>query len=148
MTTRLLSRVGVLAGAVLAASAGFSGLAQAHTLAAPATSCLGMASPMHAAAADTHTEAMPMIMPMDPAAVHSAVAKGRCEAACATHAALGQSCTCCGQGASARTAEQEKCCAASPGASARAAEQCSCCAGSPAAQRMPARGDRSAGCCD
>ncbi|GHE38735.1 hypothetical protein ABZ508_14270 [Streptomyces lavendulocolor] len=115
MTTRLLSRVGVLAGAVLAASAGFSGLAQAHTPAVPAATGMGMASQMRAAAADMHVEAMHMKMPMDSTAVHSAAAQHRCEAACARHAALGQSCACCGQGAPARTAQHKKCCAASHG---------------------------------
>ncbi|UGY91296.1 hypothetical protein [Streptomyces gobiensis] len=148
MITRPLARAGVLAGAILAVTAGFSGLAQAHTPASPAASGMGMASQMRAMAADTRAEAMRMEMPMGSAAVRSAAAKHRCKAACTTHSALGQSCACCGHGASAQSAKHKKCCAASHGKSARTAKQGSCCAGSPASHRMPARDDGSTGCCD
>lgn len=131
MTTRLLSRIGVLAGAIMAASAGFSGLAQAHTPASPAASGMDMASQMRAVTADMRAEGTAMNMPMHSAALRSAAAKHQCKATCTMHAALGQSCACCGQGASARTAKQD-----------------SCCTGSAASHRMPARDDGSAGCCD
>ncbi|UQA91093.1 hypothetical protein [Streptomyces halobius] len=150
MTTRPLARVGVLAGALLAASVGFSGLAQAHTPAAPAERGMDMTSQMRAMAADMHAEARHLKMPRDAASVRSAVARHECKAACAVHRALDRGkkcCACCGQGASTQTAGRKACCAASHGTPARTAKHGKCCAASHAVRAASARNGSSTECC-
>ncbi|MET9835963.1 hypothetical protein ABZ078_43325 [Streptomyces sp. NPDC006385] len=154
MSTRPLSRVGVLAGTVLAVSAGFSGLAQAYTPAPPAASGMGTASQPRAVAADTRAEAMTMKVSMGSSDVGSVAAKHECGTACATHRAHGRGETCCAHcghhtSGQATSGEKccEKCCGVSHGNAAGTTERCDCCASSHASQRMPARNDGSSGCC-
>ncbi|WP_331753521.1 hypothetical protein OG440_39435 (plasmid) [Streptomyces sp. NBC_00637] len=130
MTRRLLARTGVLAATALAASAGFTGLAQAHTPATAAMSgCTGMASRMPAM-----TSAMPMHMAaMGRLGVRSPVQALERAAAFEAHRTSVRDTECC------------TCCR--DGAPTRRAEDCRCCDASHAAHRTSARATAPKGCC-
>ncbi|MEU7401879.1 hypothetical protein [Streptomyces sp. NPDC044948] len=144
MTSRFLTRAGVLAGAVLATSAGFSGLAQAHTLTSPPAGVMEMtmAPRMHAMASDLAGKAMPMAA----SAVHSPGQARECGMHCAEHAAPARDMECrahCRHGEAARGATKDDCC------------KDGCCGGAHASGRATvarnshaARHGHATGCCD